>query len=250
MTRLDPGNFFDLSIQNSMKPRCLPILGAALLIPSFHSVLAGDPATVLAERGKLLVSEDFSSEVEQAKAQPGKPWTTGWRLRPGKWEFVDGAMKGTEVAADKHGAVARFPLTFRDVVIQYEVRLDDCRQTTLSINDLKEHVCRVLISPSGFTAQKDDHDHEGPDKAEVFGKAPVPVGTGEWKTVVLEIVGGEMAAHIDGKIIAGSHELIGTAKANFGFTVAGNGASFRNLRVWEATPNAAWPKTKAGLAKP
>ncbi|MCB1204884.1 MAG: hypothetical protein KDN18_11540 [Verrucomicrobiae bacterium] len=233
-----------------MKPRCLPLFGASLLISSLHPVFAGDPATLLAERGKLLVSEDFSSAVEPARVEPGKPWTVGWRLRPGKWEFNDGVMKGTEVAADKHGAVARFPLKFQDVVIQYEVRLDGCRQTTLSINDQKEHVCRVLVSPSGFTAQKDDHDHEGPDKAEVFGKAAVPVGKGEWKTVVLEIVGEEMVAHIDDQVIAGSHELIGTAKANFGFTVAGDGASFRNLRVWEATPNPAWSKTKAGLAKP
>ena len=223
--------------------------GASAFAVALSSAVAGDPDTLLAQRGKLLVSEDFSSPVEAAKTTPGKPWTAGWRLRPGQWEFVDGAMKGTELAADKHGAVARYPLKFQNVVIQYDVRLDGCRHTTLSINDQKEHVCRVLISPTGFTAQKDDHDHEGPDKAQVFGKVPLPIKAGEWKTVVLEIVGDEMVAHIDGKAIAGSHELVGTAKANFGFTVAGDGASFRNLRVWEATANPEWAKNKAKLSK-
>ena len=212
------------------------------------TVRGADPETLLAQRGKLLVSEDFAKVIEPAKVEKGKPWTAGWRLRPGKWEFVDGVMKGTELAADQHGAVARFPLKFQNAVIQYEVRLDGCRMTTLSINDAKEHVCRVLINPTGFTAQKDDHDHEGPDKAQVFGKSAAPIANGVWKTVILEIVGDEMVAHIDGKAIAGSHELIGTDKANFGFTVAGDGASFRNLRVWEATPNPDWAKSKAKLS--
>ncbi|MCB1087997.1 MAG: hypothetical protein KDM63_13185, partial [Verrucomicrobiae bacterium] len=105
------------------------LAGASAFAVALSSAVAGDPDTLLAQRGKLLVSEDFSSPVEAAKAAPGKPWTAGWRLRPGQWEFVDGAMKGTELAADKHGAVARYPLKFQNVVIQYDVRLDGCRQT-------------------------------------------------------------------------------------------------------------------------
>ena len=230
-----------------MKTTHLTLLGGALLLTTIFNAAADEP-TLLAERGKLLLSEDFAAPVETAKIEKGKPATGGWRLRPGKWEFVDGAMKGSELAADKHGAVARYPLAFKDAVIQYEVRLDGARMSTLSINDAKEHVCRVLINPKGFSAQKDDHDHDGPDKAEIFGKATIDAA-GEWKTVVLEIVGEEMVAHIDGKAIAGSNPLIGTDKANFGFTVAGESASVRNLRVWEATLNPAWAKTKAGLAK-
>ncbi len=38
------------------------------------------------------------------------------------------------------------------------------------------------------------------------------------------------------------------SEANFGFTVAGEGASFRNLRVWEALPNPNWAATKKALA--
>lgn len=220
-------------------------LAGTLALTQLH---AADPKTLMTERGKLLLSEDFTKQVEAAPAvKKGEAWTKGWRLRPGKWEFVDGAMKGTELKEDKHGAVARFPLQYKDVVIQYDVRVDGCRMTTLSINDAKEHVCRVLINKDGFTAQKDDHDHEGPDKAVKFGTQKVDIKPGDWKTVVLELKGEEMVAHIDGKAVAGANELIATSKANFGFTVAGESASFRNVRVWEALPNEGWGKTKAKL---
>ena len=208
-------------------------LAISLAAISFAS--AADPDTMIATKGELLLSDDFTTPVEAAKVEKGKTWKTGWRLKPGKWEFSDGALHGSEVAADKHGAVARFPLAFENAVIQYDVRLDGTRQTTLSINDQKEHVCRVLINASGFSSQKDDHDHDGPDKAVPFGKVALPIAAGEWKTVVLEIVGEKMVAHIDGKSVSGSDPLIGTAKANLGFTVAGESAGIRNLRVWKAT---------------
>lgn len=212
---------------------------------------AADPKTLLSERGKLLLSEDFSKPIEApakgAKKEKGKPATASWNMAKGKWETVDGALKGAELKADMHGAVARYPLTFKDVVIQYDVRVDGCKMTTLSINDAKGHLCRVLINKEGFTAQKDDHDHEGPDKAVKFGTQKADIKAGEWKTVLVEIRGNEMVTQLDGKTIAGSSDALTIEKANFGFTVSGETASFRNLRVWEALPNESWSKTKAGL---
>ena len=225
----------------------LPLVCAVAI----QSAAAADnqPATLMTERGKLLLSEDFAKSVKPAtRPQKGKTWGDGWRMQVGKWEFADGCVTGAEQAADKHGAVARYPLKFKDVVIQYDVKLDGCKMTTLSVNDEKEHVCRVLLSPAGFTAQKDDHDHTGPDKAEVFGKAAMPLKAGQWYTVVLEILGDEMVAHIKGKAVVGSNALIGTDKANFGFTVAGETASFKNVRVWEAKPNSAWAANKKKLS--
>jgi len=221
------------------------------------------PKTLMTERGKLLFGEDFAKPVEKstppapgakkaarkaekgsAKAAAPAPWTSGWRMAKGKWEFVDGAMRGTELKEDAHGAAARYPLAYKDVVIQYDVRLDGCKQTTFSVNDAKEHVCRVLINKDGFRAQKDDHDHDDPDKAKPFNNVALPLAPGTWHTVLIEIKGGEMVATIDGKSSTGTDPLIATDKANFGFTVAGDGASFRNLRVWEARANPAWEQNK------
>lgn len=250
-------------------------LHSFLLLAAFSAaaVLADEtlPKTLMTERGKLLLSEDFAKPVAQA-AQPApaakgaatpaeapaskpapaaKPtaaaraeWTAGWRLRPGKWEFSDGAMKGAELKADMHGAVARYPFKFKDAIIQYDVRLDGCKTTTFSVNDAKAHVCRVLLNKDGFRAQKDDHDHDGPDKPKPFNMVAVPPTPGTWLTVLIEIKGDEMVATINGQSSSGADPLIGTEKANFGFTVAGESASFRNLRVWEALPNANWAANK------
>ena len=143
--------------------------------------------------------------------------------------------------------MTRHQLTFKDAVIQFDVKLDGAKMTTLSINDAKEHLCRVLINPTGFTVQKDDHDHDGPDVAVPFGRREVKLGS-DWHTVVVEIVGTTMLATIDGaNATFGSHEMIGTEKANFGFTVAGQSALFRNLKIWDATQNKDWEKTKATI---
>src|ERR1051325_5143347 len=188
------------------------------------------PKTLMTERGKLAYSDDLSKAA--------------WRAGKGKWEIVDGAMKGSELKADKHGAVARHQLPFKDAVIQFDIQLNGSKQATFSINDAKEHLSRALVHPAGFRAQKDDEAHDGPDKAKPFNLVNVPFKPGTWHTVLIEILGEEMVATIEGKSSAGSDPLIGTAKANFGFTVAGESASFRNLKVWEAQANPVWEQNK------
>ena len=68
----------------------------------------------------------------------------------------------------------------------FSFRLGGARQITLSVNDAREHVCRGLINPKGFVVRKDDHDHEGPNKAVVLARVPMALATGEWHTAVVE----------------------------------------------------------------
>lgn len=221
---------------------CLHLCAALALGSSGFTAFAADsaaePKTLLAERGKLLVTDDLN-------AAPANPW----KVAKGKWEVVDGAWHGEELPADKHPGVVRRPLAFKDAIIQYSFKLEGGKQTTLSINTEKEHLCRVLIRPDAFIVQKDDMDHEGPDKAVVFQTIKTAIKPGEWHTVVVEILGNEMVASLDGeKVGFGSHEAISKEKANFGFTIGGGGVALKNLRVWEATPNKSWAETKAKLA--
>jgi hypothetical protein len=204
------------------------------------SVLADDkPKTFLGEPGKPIYAETFA----------GAAVPEGWRAAKGKWEPGDGALKGTEIKADMHGAAIRKPVKFKDVVIAFDVKLDGARIASFSINDAKEHVARMLFSATGFTVQKDDHDHDGPDEAAVFGKVAKPLKAGEWHTAVIEIVGDTMLGSLDGQNATfGSDALIATDKANIGLTVGGESASFRNLRIWEASPKADWAATKAKLS--
>ena len=216
----------------------------SLVLPLFvvAALSAADPPpapkTLMTESGKLLFSDDLARP-------PGKEW----RVAKGKWEPADGGLRGSERKSDMHGAVMRHAMPFRDVVIQYAFRLDGARQTTLSINKAKGHLCRVLVNKAGLTVRKDDSDHDGPDKAVTFETRKTPIEPGTWHTLVVELHGKEMAATLDGEHVAfGGHDALDVDKANFGLTVAGESASFKDLRVWEATPKKDREAAKAKLS--
>ena len=198
-----------------------------------------EPKTLMTERGKLLFSDDLA-----------RPLGKEWRTAKGKWGAVDGALRGAEIKDEVHGAVTRHVMPFHDIVIQYSFKLDGARGTSLSINDAKGHCCRLSLSPAGFQVQKDSHDRNMTDKAAVLEKRPAPIKPGEWHTIVLEVRGKEVLARLDGAAVAfGAHDSIDVVKANFGLTVAGESASFKDLRVWEALPNQDWEATKAKLVE-
>src|SRR5581483_9419555 len=182
---------------------------------------ADEPATAptrLTERGKLLFADDLTH-----------PLGHEWRAAKGRWEVVDGAIRGTEQKADMHAAVIRHALPFRDAVIQYSFKLDGARAISLSINKAKGHLCRVRIDANGFTVQKDKADKTAADKPVVFETRKVPVKPGVWHTLVVELSGKEMLACLDGEHVTfGAHDALDAAKANLGLTVAGESASYKD----------------------
>ncbi len=210
-------------IRLSKSPTPMHILAVIGVIG--FSAWSAEPQASLPDRGKLLLDDDLS------RATNGSNWQT----QHGKWTADRGSLCGSELAAEKHGAAIRRALSFRDAVVELEVKLDGAKMVSLSIDDAIEHVARVTLTPTTFSAKKDDHDHNGPDKAIVFGEHSVNIERGTWHTVTVRIVGEMMRANLDGKYaITGSNKLIAEQKANIGFTVGGQSASFRNLRVWEA----------------
>lgn len=183
------------------------------------------PKTVIAQPDKLLLSDDFASSFD----------TKAWKSAKGKWEIADGALRGAEIKADNHGAVTRHTMTMQDFVASFEVKLDGAKSTTFTINAPKDHMARIIVSPTQFVVRRDDNDHKGPDKAVTFLAKPVKLAPGTWHTVVMEMVGDTLVGTLDGEITGkGSDALFTKAKLNPGFTVAGETASFRNLRIWSA----------------
>ena len=211
----------------------------ALLLPTLAPAGETAPKTLLADCGTLL----FSDALSQPPTEPA------WKAAKGEWKIVDGAWNGREREADNHGAVVRHPIALTNFVLRCEVRLDGAKGVSLSINGLKDHLARVGLGPRGVQVRKDDRDHDGPDKARAFPsritQAPAP---GEWHTLVLEMAGDTLLATLDGVVAGfGSDEALAAPKANLGFTVSGEHASFRNLAVWSAARKADWDHTRASL---
>ena len=233
---------------------------------------AEDPATLMTTRGKLLASEDC------AQAPPpftGKPvgfasGFTGWRYnssttggKGGRWEIANGEFRGIETPGANHPATASLGLTFQDVIIQCEVRLNDVpdegrkyRSLFVKATDAKDYVISLSLGQGGLFLTPYDADKINPaTKQREKGttvKLLKPIKLNEWHTIVLEIQGDEVVGTLDGQSITLSNPLIGTSKHSI-MLGAGTEASFRRLRVWEALPKAEWEKNKVKLtaaAKP
>jgi hypothetical protein len=192
----------------------------------------------LSVRGKLLFSDDFQSG----------PLSKEWKVAKGKWEVVDGAMKGVEVAADMHAAVVKHPIAFKDIVLQFSFKLEGAKRATCSF-DGKGHVCRVILSPAGFTLQKDG-TKDGAEKPSQLGKGTIDLKPGAWHRMLIEIRGKEMLAQVDDQVFAfGEHAGIEQDKASFGFPVSGEALIVDDVKVWEALPNPDWSAAKEKLAR-
>jgi len=203
---------------------------------------ADAPATLLAQPDKEIVGDALTKEAKAAD----------WKVAKGKWERTTEGIRVEEIPADKHGAVGRVAQKLQDLVIAFEFRLDGARSVSLSINATKDHMARVLITPTTLRVQKDDHDHDGPDKAVVFLNTAQSFEPGTWHSVVLEMVGDTMVATIDGKVSAfGSDALFKTEKVSPGFTCSGQSATFRNFTLWSAKPEAkaTWKETSVKVAE-
>jgi len=216
------------------KSSLIPLLTLAFTA-SGHSA---DKA-LLAIPGKVIIE----SKLDTAPAEP-------WKTAKGKWEAVDGVMRGAEKPEDKHGAVSRLPNKLADFVLEYEIKLEGAKASSLSINAPKGHLARINITQKTITIQKDDSDHEGPDKAVIFARFATELQPGTWHKVRMEMVGDTLLGKVDDLVAWGSHEAFKQERVAPGFTVGGEFAFFRNFKISEATLNPEWESVKATLPKP
>lgn len=227
---------------------------------------AGDPATLMTTRGKLLASEDFAAAPAPFTGKPVgfASGFSGWRYnssttggKGGRWEIATGEFRGIETPGANHPATASFGITFQNVVIQCEVRLNDVpdegrkyRSLFVKATDAKDYVISLSLGQGGLFLTPYDADRINPaTKQREKGttvKLLKPIKLNEWHTVVLEIQGDEVVGTLDGQSITLSNPLIGTAKHSL-MLGAGTEASFRELRIWEALPNAEWETNKEKL---
>ncbi len=211
----------------------------ALLFLALAGLAAAADKPMLAIPGEVI----YESKLDAA---PGAPW----KAAKGQWELKEGVLRGSELAADKHGAVTRLPNKLSDFVVEYEFKFEGARTTSLSINAAKDHMARINIMPKFVTIQRDDNDHEGPDKAVIFARFPADLAPGTWHKVRLEMVGDTMLGQVDDLTAWGSSDLFKAEKVSPGFTVGGESVDFRNLTIRAAKLNPEWESVKATLPKP
>ena len=250
------------------------VMKIALLLLTTLSLAAkaAEPITLMTTRGKLLASEDFAAAPPPFTGKPVgfASGFTGWRYKSsntggkgGHWEIANGEFRGIETPGANHPATASFGMTFQDVIIQCEVRLNDVpdegrkyRSLFVKTTDAKDYLISLSLGQGGLFLTPYDATKINPATKQREKGATVkiltPIKLNEWHSIVLEIQGNAVVGTLDGQSITLSNPLIGSAKHSL-MLGAGTEASFRKLRVWEALPNAEWEKNKAKLnpaAKP
>jgi hypothetical protein len=195
-----------------------------------------DAKLLMTERGKALFTDDLN-----------QPLGEKWKTAKGDWKITEGVLSGTERKDDMHNAAARHPVSFEDGIVQVSFRLDGAKAFHLSINDATGHVGRVSIDEKGFSLRKDKHDKNSTDAGMLIERRKLDIEKGKWYVLSLEMCGDEWVARVGNETALGSNMQFKGKKANLGLIVTGDGASFKDLRVWEATPAKDWAKIKEDL---
>lgn len=232
---------------------------ATLIVLAVCSALGSNAG--LAVPGKSLFEDDFARSDMAPK----------WKVGKGFFEVKDGQVSIAENPDDKHGAYAYVQpkFQFKDIVVEYQAKLDGSRACHLMINDstYKEahagHILRATLLPG----KVDLADYKfGQMKNEIFDKMKDPATTddekkklresikdkqaafkvdadlAQWHKIRVEIVGDEMLMLVDGKP-AGylkSKGLDHATKNAIGFEVGGKSSLIKDMKVWEATAAPDW----------
>ncbi|HWB00342.1 MAG TPA: family 16 glycoside hydrolase [Pirellulales bacterium] len=210
--------------------RYLQFALACTLGLTFGSAAIVGAARAAEKANKPVLADDLSSPSPE------------WKVSKGEWKVVDGAWQGSELADDKHAAVARRAIDFKDAVLDFDFKLDGAKMLSISINDAKGHICRLQVLPTAMIVRKDDHDKDkGPDKAVLLANKPVSLQPGQWYHASIEFRGPEMTCELSGDKLdpvrgGGSDPLIAETKSSIGLVVLGQSASFRNVRLAAPAP--------------
>ncbi len=230
------------------------------------AVSAAEKAPELAKPGTVLFEDSF----KRAEMAPE------WRVGKGSWKIEDGVVKVAEIPDDKHGAYAYAKGKFADAnfIAEFGFKFDGAKSVQFLFDDKNYkgshagHICRASITPDQVVVTD---SKLGNMKNEIFDKMKDPQTTAEekkqlqasikdktaafkvkldaaeWHTARVEVAGDEMLVEIDGKA-AGYLKSEGIAhptKTMVGFTVNGQSAMIRNVKVWDAAPASDWSGHRA-----
>src|SRR5207247_5507158 len=97
--------------------------------------------TLLTERGRLVLKEDFDQPPEKQ-----------WRLAAPIWETVDGALKAThrKPFPANHGPVMQHAIALGNAIVQVSFKLEGKARAVVHFNKQNGHLCRALVPAEAF----------------------------------------------------------------------------------------------------
>lgn len=242
-------------------------LALAPLILLAATALAADlptvPADPIAKKKEMLFSDNFD------RADLGKDWAV---VVP-TFTLENGALKGTQTRVNKpaedgkpavvgHQAVIGTEVPTKDSVVELRFRFAGATAVSVEFDDRKYtgshygHICFTRVTPKSViiadqkegSMRNDIYEMKDPakkaEKAKLLeGRSatfPVQLDSDKWYTLVVETVGDQMRASIDGKPVAflKSPGIAHPTKSKIEFGCAGKDGFFDDVKVWNAEPAA------------
>jgi hypothetical protein len=217
------------------------------------------PADPIAKKKDLLFSDNFD------RAELGKDWAV---VVP-TFTLENGTLKGAQTRVNKpaedgkpavvgHQAVIGTEVPTKDSVVELRFRFAGATAVSVEFDDRKftgshyGHICSARVTPKGVTItdQKDgsmrNDIYEMKDPAKRAERAkllegrsatfPVQLESDKWYTLLVETVGDQMRASIDGKPVAflKSSGIAHPTKSKIEFGCAGTDGFFDDVKVWNA----------------
>ncbi len=196
--------------------------------PASTDVVSSTLTPTISMPGPLLFQDNFNEAT--------LPRT--WRDNKGNWTVETGAIRGTEIPAESHPALAVHDMALRDFIIELKFQLDGSDGLWLMINKAgPEHNCRILIRPNLLGVYRTTGI--GPTTSNTaLGTKRVTLDRKRWYTMLVEVVGNQMVAQLDnGDTARGTASSgIDVDHTTLGLVVDNGSALFDDVRVWTAVP--------------
>lgn len=174
--------------------RSLPVLMVAVMF-SIQNAWAADVTPTLGKKGKELLSEKFE----------GNDIPKGWTINTGAMKIQEGALRLSELAADKHIGAYRKALPLQNMAIQLDIMFDGAKTFNLGFDpapgELKKkgHLYAISIANGAWSIVENNDKSNPESKSIAHAKGNVKLESGKWYTLLLENKGEEVVATIAGQ---------------------------------------------------
>lgn len=193
--------------------------------------------TMPASGGEPPENSDVAVEDSFDRSELGK----GWNSTTGDWKIVDGVLRGSEIAADKHSAATRRVVETKNAVYELKFRfINNGKAFHFGFDpargELKKkgHLFSVIVMPDSWKILKHiDKDRREEEPNETLAEQKTEFTPGEWYTLRVTTWGNYVTATIEGKKpLKASHPTFGVRKPTLVFRCMGDGVEIDDIRVW------------------
>jgi hypothetical protein len=195
---------------------------------------AAPPATSLGIPDKLIVASAFDQVHPKTRKKP----IQGWSAAIGEWWIADGALHGDELPEDKHASSCTHAAEATHLVITARFRLGDAEHIAFGCRDQikpHHHLARTFVSRDAIWITRMSGIAKT-TKSQKVAELRTPLDPEAWHSITIEIIGEHYRARIGEHVVEARDPRFADPKGLVALITKGQGARFKDVALWHATP--------------